>query len=248
MLLITIHHLFQSFVFPPLNAMLIMLAGLIILRFRRKLGISLVILGIICLYVQSIPITAYLLKKSFELPPISRQELRRSQAIVIIGGGLNYSPEYPKGIGVTSSTLIRLKYVSYLAKQYPDKLIVTSGGYTGTIREANIMKDVLIDSYGIKNPIITEDNSRNTDENAKFVANILLPMNIKTIALVTQAYHMQRAIMLFKKYGLEPIPASTDYYDKSHFKTKVLAFIPTASSMQQVALVFHEALGNLLYK
>jgi uncharacterized SAM-binding protein YcdF (DUF218 family) len=226
-----------------------MILGLLLLRFFYISGITLIILGIFLLYAQSIPYTAYIISKNIELPPLSKNALKISDAIVVLGGGLSSNEfEYESGVMVNRSTMVRLNYTAYLAKQYPNKLIVTSGGYTGKFREADIMRDVLIKSFGVKNPVIVENNSRNTDENARFVANILLPKDIHNIIVVTQAYHMRRALMLFEKYGMKPIPASTDYYISEYAATPSLSIIPTAGAMDQVSIIYHEILGYSLYK
>lgn len=249
MLLIIVHRFFQNFIFPPLNSMIFMIIGLSILKYHFKIGVSLLIFGLISLYIQSIPLTAYILSKELEIPAMPISELNNAQAIVILGGGINgNSFEYESGVNANKGTLIRINYTAYLAKMSPNKLIVTSGGYTGKYRDANVMKDILINAYNVKNPIITENKSRNTDENAKFVANILLPMHIKNVIVVTQAFHMRRAIMLFKKYGLNPTPASTDYYISDDALTPVLSLIPTTGAMQQVSTIYHELIGYYIYK
>ena len=145
-------------------------------------------------------------------------------------------------------TLIRLKYAAYLAKQHPNYLIVTSGGYSGKYREADIMRQTLIKSFGVTNKIIVENKSRNTDENAKFVADLLLSQNIHNVILITQAYHMSRALMLFKKYGLNPVPASTDYYTSLNATIPILSIIPNAEAMAQTTIILHEILGYFFYK
>lgn len=249
MLLIIVHRLLQSFLFPPLNAMFIMLIGLIILKFYKRTGVIIIIFAWVFLYLQSLPRSAYLLNKIYELPPLTYSEFESSEAIVILGNGINKNgPEYPLGVNVSSGTAIRLNYAVFLAKQDPQKLIVVSGGYTGNLREANVMKDWLINIYDIKNPIIMENKSRNTDENAKFVAEILLNLHIKNVVIITQAYHMRRAMMLFNKYGLNPVAGSTDYFSSFSAQTPALAFIPSAVAMDQVTIVYHELIGYWLYK
>ncbi len=249
MSLIIVHRLLQSLAFPPLNSILAMILGLLILRFFRKTGFTILIIGILSLYIQSLPITAYILTKSRELPPLIAGQLKANDAIVVIGGGINGNGfEYESGVSVSRSTLIRLQYTAFLAKKHPKKLIVTSGGYTGKFREGDVMKDVLINSFGVKNPILVENDSRNTKENAEFVAKLLLNKNIHNIILITEAYHMQRSMMLFKKYGLNPTSASTNYYSNINAIIPSLSMIPSADAMQQVSTIYHEIVGYYVYK
>ena len=249
MSLIIVHRLLQSLVSPPLNSILIMILGLFILLFLRKTGFTIIIVGILSLYIQSLPLTAYILTKSRELPPLTISQIKANDAIVVIGGGINGNGfEYESGVNVNCDTLIRLQYTAFLAKKYPKKLIITSGGYTGKFREGAVMKYALIKSFGVKNPILVESDSRNTKENAEFVAKLLLAKNIHNIILVTEAFHMQRAVMLFKEYGLNPTPASTNYYSNINATTPTLSMIPSANAITQVSTIYHEMLGYFAYK
>ncbi len=249
MLLIIVHRLIQNFVFPPLNGLIIIAIGIIVHKSRKLLSHLLIIIGILFLYLQSIPFTAYYLTKCIEVPPTTLIQMKNSQAIIVLGGGIkNTGFEYPTHAVVNTDTLIRLRYASYIAHLYPDKLIITSGGFTGNhYTEALVMRDSLINDFHVTNQILLENRSRNTDENAKFVAQILAAHNITQVVVVTQAYHMRRAIALFKKYGVDAIAAPTDFYNSYDAKTLSLAFIPNAGAMQQVARVLHEILGYFIY-
>lgn len=249
MLLIIVHRLLQSLLLPPLNALLFIILGLILTWWGKLLSRGLVIFGVLLLYIQSTPFVAYQLTKLVEIPPVTKAELKKSQAIVVLGGGIkNTGYEYPIDAVSNSSTLVRLRYAAYLAHQYPTKLIVTSGGFTGRrYSEASVMRDTLINTFGVKNLILIENKSRNTDENAKFVAQILQPMHINNVIIVTQAFHARRATALFKKYGMNAIAAPTDYSSNTDALTPQLAFVPTASAMQTTSMLLHEILGYLLY-
>lgn len=250
MLLIIMHRLLQSFALPPLNAMIIIVIGIILSYFNVKklLSTFLIWTGIIFLYIQSTPFFAYHLTKLLEIEPITQDNINNSQAIIILGGGVkNTGYEYDWPIVSSNSTLVRLSYAAFLAKQYPDKLIITSGGYVGPNTEAKVMRDTLINNFNVKNTIIMEQKSRNTAENAKFVAQILKDLGMNQVTIVTQAFHARRANALFRKQGVNSIVASTDYYSNNDALTSQLAFIPNAHSMQITARTFHEILGYLLY-
>ncbi len=247
--LVTVHHFLQSFLLPPLNALLIILiGGILLIRTRKKFGINILIIGIILLYIQSTPLFAFYLRHSIESKAVTKKALENAQAIVILGGGLNgRNLEYPNGIIENTGTLIRLQYGAYLAHKYPDKPIVVCGGYTGAYREADVMRDTLIQSFYVKNKIIIENKSRNTNENAKFAAQILLPMGIKDIVVVSQAYHTARATMLFKKYGLNAVAAPTDFYYNEDIRSWNLKLLPNAQSMNAVSTALHEIFGYIVY-
>ena len=247
MQLIIVHRLLQSILLPPLNAVCVMFLGYLIISKWKKIGKTIILCGGILFYIQTTPFFAYYLTKTIELPPLAADALKDCQAIVVIGGGLKHSYEYPTPTMANTSTLIRLEYTAFLAKQDPAKLVIVSGGYNGRrYTEASIMRDTLVNTFAVKNPIIIEDKSRNTTENAKYVAKILLPRQIHNIILVSQAYHERRAVMLFKKFGLNPVTASTDYIDSDDAKTITLMVIPNATAMALTARTLHEIFGYYL--
>lgn len=247
MLLIIVHRLLQSLVLPPLNALLFIILGLVLLYKFRKFASFLIGFGIMFLYIQATPFFAYTLARAIEMPPATEEQIKNSQAIIVLGGGIkNTGYEYPINAVTETGTLVRLRYTAYLAHQYPNKLIITSGGYTSVrFSEAGIMRDTLITSFNVHNPILIENHSRNTDENAKYVAQMLRQLNLANIIVVTQAYHTRRAVGLFKKYGVNAIAAPTDYYDNTDANTPQLAFVPNASSMQETSKILHEVFGYL---
>lgn len=50
-----------------------------------------------------------------------------------------------------------------------------------------------------------EADSRNTADNARFLAKILLPENRRVVWVVTQPFHLRRALFWFGRAGFEPL-------------------------------------------
>jgi uncharacterized SAM-binding protein YcdF (DUF218 family) len=245
MLLIVVHRFLQEFFMPPLNSMLIIILGLLLVN--KKLGKIIILLGLLTLYIQSIPYTVN--KLNIVLPPLQHSQLQLSDAIIVLGGGVNkVAPEYPLKANVSANTALRLNYVALLAKQNESELLILSGGYAGNLREADVMQYTLRNIYAVHNPIILENKSRNTEENAKFVSNIIKPLHITKPILITQEWHINRAKMLFAKYGINVIPAPTGYFDTLSSEIGWLAFLPNATSMNQLTTLYHEWLGYIIYK
>jgi uncharacterized SAM-binding protein YcdF (DUF218 family) len=61
--------------------------------------------------------------------------------------------------------------------------------------------------------------------------------------LVTTAANMPRSVALFKKYGMQPIPAPIDFRIKNQTGVNPRSFFPTASGLGRMERVFHEYLG-----
>ncbi len=250
MSLIFIHHLLQSLILPPLNAIILILIGISVLNKRSQIARWFIISGCILLYIQATPFFVYSISGFFEKPQISTAELEKSQAIIVLGGGVKTNAyEYPDKFSLNSYTIMRIQYASFLAKQYPTKLIILSGGIAAPKNhsEAQIMKDSMLNNYNIKNQILIEEHSRNTNENAKNVSDMLKKLNISDVAVISQAYHVSRAVALFRRYGIDAIAAPTDYMGHYTRKTTLASFIPNAGTMLDCSQLLHELAGYIVY-
>ncbi len=69
----------------------------------------------------------------------------------------------------------------------------------------------------------------------------------KKIILVTSAFHMQRAAMLFEHAGFEVIPFRVDYRTADRYGATVLRYLPDYESLDNSATALRELLGRLFY-
>ncbi len=103
-------------------------------------------------------------------------------------------------------------------------------------------------SMGIpREQIITEDRSRDTEENARYTGKIAHQHGFKKIVLVTSAFHMKRSVMLFGKYFDSIVPYPVGFRTETR-KRDLLDFLPDAGSLYEVRIASKEHLGILLYK
>ena len=91
--------------------------------------------------------------------------------------------------------------------------------------------------------LLLEINSKGTEDQAKLIWEIANLDQNEPFILVTNAAHMQRSVALFKKYGMQPIPAPIDFWVKDQTGVNPKDFFPTASNLQKMERVFHEYLG-----
>ncbi len=100
----------------------------------------------------------------------------------------------------------RVVEAAILAKRYPNARVIFTGG-TGSLlvanspTEAQQVKKLLVELGVDPSRITLEADSRNTDENARFTAELVHPQPKQRWLLVTSAYHMPRSMGLFKKAG-----------------------------------------------
>jgi uncharacterized SAM-binding protein YcdF (DUF218 family) len=91
--------------------------------------------------------------------------------------------------------------------------------------------------------IMMDDKSRNTVENAKNTAEILKSNGFKHPILVTSAYHMERAVMDFNRFGISVLPFPTDYLTSGHFDVSVPEMVPSADYLRKTEIALQQYLG-----
>lgn len=200
------------------------------------------------LYLLSTAWCAGWLQKSLEIaPPLTLSALPRADAIVVLGAGRHMDmPEYGGQDTVNELTLERLRYAArlYKATRLP---ILVAGGMPGggSQPEGKLMKEVLSNDYGI--PVTwTESQSLTTWENAVNSGPLLKRAGIRRIFLVTHASDLRRAVAVFRKQGLQVVPAGTRFA-QVHIDNPWI-FLPDARSLTESTWALHEWLGIVWYK
>ncbi len=202
---------------------------------------------LVLLWTFSLPVVGdhllMLLERSAHTPV---NKLRNAQAIVVLGGGSNFNaPEYGADT-VSKDTLVRLRYAAALYLQTKLPILVTGGNPAGgTFPEAALMKKALVEEFGV--PVRwVEGESDNTWQNAIYSFKLLAPTKIRTVALVTQAWHMPRAKRIFERAGFKVLPAGTGFH--SNNRLTILGFLPNAGGLSSSAIFMHEVIGMLWYE
>jgi uncharacterized SAM-binding protein YcdF (DUF218 family) len=93
--------------------------------------------------------------------------------------------------------------------------IIVSGGKekNGSI-EASVMKNYLLAHHIPEVAILTEAHSKNTEENAIYSQQIMRQHDFKSAMIISQYFHMARAILAFKRCGISPIyHAHANYFE-----------------------------------
>ena len=235
---------------PPGGPLLLALAGLALVRRHRRAGTWLATLAIAALFALSCNGVAVALARGL-LPQVAvaqAQDLQRVQAIVVLGGGvLPDSPEFGSA-QLKPYAFGRLRYGAWLARRSGKPLAYAGGqgwGAVGTQQEpeAQVAQRAMQDDHG---PSLRwlDDRSRDTRENANNLAIAMRPDGIRRIALVTDSWHMPRAMRYFRAAGFEVLPAPTNFPQRE--ENPVLEWLPSAEGLLLTRKVLHEWLGLLM--
>jgi uncharacterized SAM-binding protein YcdF (DUF218 family) len=161
--------------------------------------------------------------------------------IVVLGGGHRSDPSLPANSQISAAALKRVVEGVRLHKALPGSTLLFSGGAVfDPVPEAEVMARIAM-LLGVKpEDIILESNSRDTAEEAKIIATMI---GRKRFILVTSAAHMPRTMALFKKRGLEPIPAPTDFLAPKAPSSGPGRFLPGTAALAQTQTALHEYMG-----
>jgi uncharacterized SAM-binding protein YcdF (DUF218 family) len=242
------------FLYPVSLCLGILVLGLFFLWATRRprLGKALATLGTVLLLLCSLPFISRHAVTPLErrYPALlhpdkiawqGRDGAASPKWIVVLGGGHISDPSLPAASQINTAPLRRMVEGVRLYKAIPgSKLLLSGGGVFDPVPEAEVMAQVAL-LLGVKpQDIMKESDSRDTADEAEIIAKMI---GREPFILVTSAAHMPRSMGLFKKRGMQPIPAPTEYLSREAPGPNPTWFFPRSSSLQQVETAVHEYLG-----
>jgi uncharacterized SAM-binding protein YcdF (DUF218 family) len=235
----------ESILLPPLSCLLLAALGLLVVKWRPRLGRCLMGLGFVLLWLMSTPLVAAALLRSLQTEATSAVPRPEAEAIVVLSADADrLAPEYG-GSTVGALGLQRLRYGAALHRATGKPILVTGGVPSrGEPPHAVKMKEVLESDFDV--PVRwVEPEAKNTHENARLSAEMLRRDGIGSIYLVTHAWHMPRAQRVFEKFGLAVTPAPTGY--RAAPDDLLTALVPRWTALRDTAFALHEMVGAVWY-
>lgn len=155
-----------------------------------KIILSLVIIGIIF----------FIFAEAIILFHEESEYTEQTDVIIVLGAGL-------RGEQISLVLAYRLQRALEYLEQYPDTLVVVSGGkgIGESIAEAEAMKRYLVRNGISEDQIILEDRSTSTTENFKFSKKLLdkeFEGRSYSVCFSTNGFHSYRAEQIARKQGL----------------------------------------------
>ncbi|MDP4181704.1 MAG: YdcF family protein [Bacillota bacterium] len=194
-------------------------------RFRIG-GISKKFIKVICIIFLVVAILCSVLF-SFILDGAKNSKPRNSDVLIVLGCQI-------WGEGPSLMLEYRLQNALALYKKGVAKSIIVSGGQGSDEKtsEANVMKKWLIKNKVPEDIIFEEDKSTSTYENLKFSKKIMKEKGFKSAVIVTNDYHIFRALWLGKRLGIACTGAPSQtveylkpYYYSREFISNIKSFI-----------------------
>lgn len=203
----------------------------------KKYRIFGILFNIFIFWIISVPILNYYIYQFIES---KNEQLLISDyptvgAIVVLGGGVTPPEIGYKEIDLNAAS-DRVWYASRLFKAGKAPILVLSGGgdiTKNSFSEAYAMSIFMQDLGVDKDYIILENKSKNTKENALYSFEILNDIGVSKILLVTSAIHMHRALTEFQSFGLQVIPAPTDFYSNKLPPNGLFSWLPDISVLNR---------------
>jgi uncharacterized SAM-binding protein YcdF (DUF218 family) len=231
---------------PPASlAIGMVVAAVLALAGLRRLARLVVVLAIAELLLLSFPPVSHLLMA--RLQDETRVAAKATpaccyDAIVVLGGGIGPAepPHIPDPHLTDSADRIWHAARLYHRGLAP-RIIVSGGGGSGEMSEADAMRLFLTDLGVPREAIVIEGASLNTIENIRYVRKLVKDGRV---ALVTSASHMPRALRLARTAGLTVAAFPSDWGPPLEVRGALDYWVPSLSALSVSSIALLEILAN----
>ncbi|RLQ22292.1 YdcF family protein [Seongchinamella sediminis] len=234
--------------YPLSLSLLLVLLAILLLRWQG-LARALLLLAFGWLYACSTALFADVLMASLEddYRPKAMSVMPAADAIVVLGGATRGDTHWSSMADLnTAADRITHGLALYKAGKAP-LLLVSGGSTTGSRPEAEQLGDYLALMGLPASALLLERQSLDTRQNASYSRVVLEGRGVRSVLLVTSAYHMRRAVPLFQRAGFEVIPAPTDY-QRLVGRPAVPRWLPTVDDLGRSTAAIKEYVGFIYYR
>lgn len=191
--------------------------------------------------------------RAWEAPPVPLSAVAPADAAVLLTGITISKP--PRDRVYLSQGADRFTHALWLYRAGKVRRIIISGGLAtlkpqpGQVPEAQDLATLLKLAGVPAQAILLEPRSHNTRENALFTKALLdQHPDLKSLVLVTSAFHERRALACFAKVGLHPAAFPADFRATDPPSTLTYWVIPSTDALTRWGSLLHEMAGFAIYK
>ena len=238
-----------SFLMPPTIFIVLVLFGLTVSWHWRRSGMIIATASAVLLYASSTPLLSsslLALAATQAIPTITSPA--KAQAIVILAGDGRPAKLPSERDELGPLTLERILETARLYRSLGLPVLVSGGPIGDSSRTfADIISTVLQEDFAV--PVRwREERSTTTFENAAFSSPILEKEGISKVLVVTQDWHMPRALWSFERAGLVAIPAPAGAKSSPRRENELADLLPGYHEIQQSFYALHELMGFQYYR
>jgi uncharacterized SAM-binding protein YcdF (DUF218 family) len=235
------------FFLPPGICILLAILGLLLRR------IWIIWSAVALLWVLSMPIVDNVLTTMIEMPyhRVPMETVSNADAIIVLSGMIQQIDGAP--LGEWGEAVDRFEGGIELYKAGKAPFLVFTGGWlpwhSDLLPEGVLLSRRALNLGIPRRSILLTSRVSNTAQEAIAAARLLgvTPVRSKKIILVTSAFHMQRAIMLFRAEGFDIEPFPVDFYGNGSIEPiSFKDMLPTAKAQDSIARFMREMIGRTM--
>lgn len=236
-------------IFQPSNSLFLLFALGFASRLagRRRIAAWLMSLSVVIFAaIMVLPVSSYLmvrLETRFPAPALPEHV----DGVISLGGALNSRTSDRWQRPQINDHAERLTEAVALSRRYPEATLLISGGHydpDDRLPEAGIARDLLVELGHPLDRTLLEEKSRTTWENGVLGREVANPKPGQRWVLVTSAFHMPRAVGVFRKLGWQVIPYPVDYVTDG---TTSGSFVSVGYRLAQFDFVVREWMALVAY-
>lgn len=261
--------LLPLFLYPLGLACVLLVVALVMSLIRPRWVPVPVALALLVLLVGGNTWVANGLVTSLEWQQIPAGKLPTADAIVVLGGATKPALSPRPGVDLSEGG-DRVFYGAQLYREGKAPIVIASGGRidwrgggseAGGLANAELSESAdmaeILKTLGVPSSAILQDpTSLNTYQNAVNVRQIMKERGIRRILLVTSAMHMPRSLQIFRRQGIEAIPAPTDFLlaqqeieeQNTSLQGILLSLIPDTERLEKTTHALKEYIGMVVYR
>lgn len=241
--------LLADFITSPLNIFWVLIAfsaGLYFFKKKRPARIMGIVALVLLFITASDPLPDLLIRSlESRYPPLLTSPFTKDDTLVnilVLGSGNIPDPSLTSLDQLSDHSLERLAEGIRIYRMLPGSRLITSGfSRNGQKTQAAVSADAARSLGVAASDISMMEKPANTAAEATEYRKNFGP-GAKLI-LVTNAFHMPRAMQLFKEQGLNPVPAPTGHILKREPGGNQLDWFSSEENFNKMEIALHEYIG-----
>lgn len=204
------------------------------------------ILAAVVLIASSTGVVANALLRPLEnaYPARSIGSVAEADAVLVLGGIM--SPGKEVGLVTEWSEAVeRFEAGIEIVRRDKARVLLFTGDPRGS--EGSALAREAIERGIPREQIAVIGTVANTADEAEQLRRYAAQHGLRRVLLVTSAWHMPRAMRLFRRAGVEIVPFPVDYRGLSNRTLPYLDWIPNATSLGKTELALRECYGMAFY-